>query len=316
LINTEHPIARILWEQTAQPFHLAATHFDLVHQIAFVAPLILPRPCVVMVHDLTFIRYPERLSRSRRLYLRTFTRLSCARAKRVLANSQSTANDLSQLLGIPPERIDLAIPGVEPRFQPLPREQIEAFRVAKALPPRFLLFVGTIEPRKNLKMLLHAYAALPLADREAVHLVLAGGMGWLSDDLPALIDALNLTQTVHLPGYIPDPDLPLWYNACEAFVYPSVFEGWGLPVTEALACGKLVITSSVSSLPEAVGQAGVTLPPDQPAQWTEALRRAIHDPGWRADYGAQGLAHVRQFTWRSTAEHTLQSYHRALHSTR
>jgi len=312
---TERPVVRIAWEQLAQPWQLGS--FDLVHELAFVAPLVMPRPFVVTVYDLTFIRYPERLTRVRRLYLRLLTGLSCQRARRVLAISQSTADDLVTLLKVPRAKIDLAIPGVEPHFQPLPTAEVAQFRMTHGLPERFWLFVGTLEPRKNLPMLIRAYAALPANDRAAVHLILAGGVGWLSDDIVQTIERYGLTDTVHLPGYIADVELPLWYNAADAFLYPSVFEGWGLPVTEAMACGVPVIVSNVSALPEAVGDAGLQLAPNDEAAWTDALARSIRDSDWRADAGQRAKTRAARFTWAHTAEQTIQSYRRALieHST-
>lgn len=304
------PGRRILWEQFAQPFQLGG--LDLMHELAFVAPLLMPRPYVVTVYDLSFLRYPERLTRSRRLYLRLFTRISCQRARRVIAISQSTADDVAQLLHIPRARIDLAQPGVEPRFQRLPAAMVDAFRAAQGLPDRFFLFIGTLEPRKNLPMLLRAYAALPAADRAAIPLILAGGKGWLSDDIPRTIAACKLEHDVTLPGYIADDMLPLWYNAAHTFVYPSVYEGWGLPVSEALACRTPVITTTASSLPEAAGRAGLCLPPDDIPAWTETLAQAIHDPHWAANRSAQAVDHGTAFTWQRTAEQTVASYRRAL----
>ncbi len=310
--NTERPTRRISWEQLAQPFQLGG--LDLMHELAFVAPVVMPRPFVVTVYDLSFLRYPERLTRTRRLYLRLLTGYSCRRARRVIAISQSTADDLTNLLHIPRTKIDLAVPGIESRFQLLPAAEIERFRAQKGLPDRFMLFVGTIEARKNLPVLLRAYAALPAADRAAVHLLLAGGKGWLSDDVPHEIEQLGLDDTVHLPGYVADEDLPLWYNAAETFVYPSVYEGWGLPVTEAMACRTPVIVSNASSLPEAVGNAGLCVPPDKVTAWTDALAKAIHDPAWRSEYGERGRIRAASFSWVNTAAQTVASYQRALES--
>lgn len=310
--NTDSPARRILWEQFAQPWQLGS--LDLVHELAFAAPLIMPRPFVVTVYDLTFMRYPERLTRTRRLYLRMFTALSCRRARRVIAISRSTADDLTKLLHIAPDKIDLAIPGVEPRFRPLPTEQVEAFRAAHGLPDRFFLCVCTIEPRKNLPMLIGAYAALPEAERRAVQLVLAGGKGWMFDEVARMIEQCGVADTVHMPGFVADEELPLWYNAAETFVYPSMFEGWGLPVTEAMACGKPVIVSDVSSLPEAVGDAGRRVRPDDKTAWTDALAASVRDAAWRAESGERGIARAAQFTWEHTAEQTVKSYQRAYRS--
>jgi glycosyltransferase involved in cell wall biosynthesis len=310
--RTERPLRRILWEQFAQPVALWRTRPDLVHALAFVAPLICPVPAVVTVYDLSFVHYPARLPAARRWYLRLLTRRTCQRARRVIAISHSTARDVAATFGLPPGKIDVAAPGVDARFQPLPPGEVAAFRRRARLPDRFLLFVGTLEPRKNLPVLLRAYARLPASDRAAVHLVLGGGKGWMYQEIFQAVEALGLGDTVLFPGYLPAEDLPLWYNAADALVYPSVFEGFGLPVVEALACGTPVLVSDVSSLPEAAGESGVRLPPDDVKAWTEALARALSDAGWRAEAGAQGRAHAARFTWGHTAAQTVASYRRAL----
>ncbi len=310
--STESPARRIAWEQIIQPAALWRARPDLVHALAFVTPVLSRIPSVVTVYDLSFVHMPERLPAARRLYLRLFTRRSCRAARRVIAISHSTARDLAATFGISPEKIDLAVPGVGEQFRPLPPGQVADFRQRSGLPDRFLLFVGTLEPRKNLPVLLRAYAALPPADRAAVHLVLAGGVGWMPDEIFRTIEQLELAETVHLPGYVPAEDLPLWYNAAEALVYPSVFEGFGLPVTEALACGTPALVSEASSLPEAVGDGGLCLPPGDVSAWTAALHTALHDPAWRAEAGGRGRAYASRFTWANTAAQTVASYRRAL----
>jgi len=310
--NTQSPIRRIAWEQLAQPLALRRMQPDLLHALAFVTPVFSRVPSVVTVYDLSFIHFPERLPAARRLYLRVFTRWSCRHARRVIAISQSTARDLVRSFSLPDDRIDVAVPGVGEQFKPLPAGKVEAFRASKGLPARFLLFLGTLEPRKNLPLLLRAYARLPQRDREAVHLVLAGGKGWMADEIFATIVAHNLAATMHLPGYVPADELPLWYNAAEVLVYPSVFEGFGLPVVEALACGTPALVSDSSSLPEAVGSGGMCLPPHDVAAWHEALARVIHDPAWRSETGERGREHATHFTWTRTANQTVASYRRAL----
>lgn len=310
--DTQRPLRRIVWEQVLQPLALQQTHPALLHALAFVTPVFSRVPSVVTVYDLSFIHYPALLPAARRLYLRLFTRRSCQKARRIIAISQSTAHDLAVTFGIPAAKIDVAVPGVGEQFEPLPPPEVEDFRRRKGLPDRFLLFVGTLEPRKNLPVLLRAYAHLPSADRAAVPLVLAGGRGWMADDIFSTLESHNLSASVHLPGYIPAEELPLWYNAAQAFVYPSVFEGFGLPVVEALACGTPVLVSQASSLPEAAGAGGKLLPPDQEDAWTAALAQAIHDADWRAEARERGRAHAARFTWAETARHTVDCYRRAL----
>ncbi|MBZ0277950.1 MAG: glycosyltransferase family 4 protein [Anaerolineae bacterium] len=307
--NTESPYRRIIWEQVAQPWQLGG--FDLYHAMTFVSPLLLTRPSVVTVYDLSFIHYPALLSPARRLYLRLLTGLSCQRARRVIAISQSTARDLTDSLGIPPEKIDVALPGYNTTaYRPLPPEEITAFRQRMNLPERFWLFLGTLEPRKNLVTLLEAYAALPRSER--LPLILAGGKGWDYDPIFAAVERLSLSDSVRFPGFVPVEDLPLWYNSAEVFIYPSVFEGFGLPVLEALACGTPVIVSNASSLPEVAGESGLLIPPQDTAAWTQALQRATVDADWREQAGLAGQAWASHFSWSAAAQSTIASYQQAL----
>jgi glycosyltransferase involved in cell wall biosynthesis len=311
-LDTEAPWRRILWEQLVQPAQLG--DFDLYHALTFVGPLLPPPPMVVTVYDLSFIHYPQLLSPARRLYLRLFTRLSCQRARRVIAISESTARDVVQSLGIAADIVDVAAPGYDPQhFKPLPAEQVAAFKRDQGLPERFWLFVGTLEPRKNLVMLLEAYAALP--DSERLPLLLGGGKGWLYEEIFATIERYQLGDTVRWLGFLAAADLPLWYNSAEVFLYPSLFEGFGLPALEAMACGTPVIVSDASSLPEVAGTAGLTLPPDAPATWTEALSRARQDADWRLRSREQGFIEVERYSWPNTARQTLRSYACALNLT-
>ncbi len=305
--DTESPLRRIFWEQAVQPF--ALRELDLFHALAFVAPLALTVPSVVTIYDLSFIHYPQRLPASRRLYLRLLTGLTCRRARRVIAISHSTARDLTQTLSLPADKIDVAAPGFDPTiYHPLPTDQVAAFRRAKNLPDRFWLFVGTLEPRKNLPLLLEAYAALP--DRPP--LIIGGANGW---DYQPIFDAVaryHLDASVQFVGFIPADDLAIWYNCAELFIYPSVFEGFGLPVLEAMACGTPVIVSDASSLPEVVGDAGVCIPPHEVGAWTEALRRAYDDADWRRAARERGLESAARYRWERTAQQTIESYRRAV----
>ncbi len=309
--DTDTPIRRILWEQAIQPFQLS--NFDLYHGLAFVSPLILTKPSIITVYDLSFLHYPQVLSTSRRLYLRMFTALSCRRAERVIAISQSTARDVHESFGIPLGKIDVAPPGYDPTiYKQLPSGEIAAFRARRNLPDRFWLFLGTLEPRKNLPILLQAYAGV--SDSERLPLILAGGKGWDYQAIFDAIDRYHLSEWIQLPGYLPIEELPLWYNSAEVFLYPSVFEGFGIPVLEAMACGTPVIISDASSLPEVAGKAGITLPPQAVDQWTQALRRAYGDTSWRQQATQQGLAEAKRYSWQLTADQTIKSYQQALHT--
>ena len=306
--DTESPARRLLWEQTLQPWQLR--RFDLYHALAFVAPIVLTAPMVVTVYDLSFLHYPARLSAARRHYLRALTALTCARARRVLAISKSTADDLTSYLGVPAKMIDVTPLGYDRgAFRPLLENDIAHFRRKHDLPKRFWFFVGTLEPRKNLPALLEAYAQLPEAER--LPLILGGGIGWMARDVFATIERLKLGESVKHLGFIPASDLPLWYNCAEAFLYPSVFEGFGLPVLEAMACGTPVITTNVSSLPEVAGRAAKCLPPDDIERWTAALSDLKRNDAWRETARGKGLERAKLFSWARTAELTLASYRKA-----
>ncbi|MCY3834577.1 MAG: glycosyltransferase family 1 protein [Chloroflexi bacterium] len=308
-MNTASPLRRIFWEQALQPWQLR--RYDLYHALAFVAPAVLTAPMVVTVYDLSFLRFPARLSAARRLYLRALTALTCARARRVLAISQSTAHDLTEQLGVPEGKIDVTPLGYDrAAFRPLLEADIAHFRRKQDLPERFWLFIGTLEPRKNLPLLLKAYARLPRNER--LPLILGGGAGWRAGEIFAAMERLGLEESVKHVGFIPTADLPLWYNCAEAFLYPSVYEGFGLPVLEAMACGTPVITTDASSLPEVAGAAAQCLPPQDIERWTAALRDVQRNDEWRDGARKKGLARARHFSWARAAELTVASYRKAM----
>ncbi len=310
-LDTTAPPRRILWEQAVQPFHL--NRFDLYHAMAFVAPLLPYKPpTVVTIYDLSFIHYPQVLSTSRRAYLRAFTRHTVQKAARVIAISESTARDVVEQLGVSAECVDVAPCGTDfTRFRPLPDTDIAAFRDKHDLPLNFWLFLGTLEPRKNLPTLLHAYARLPQDSRPA--LVLAGGPGWDYQPIYDAIEQHKLQYDVYLPGFIPAEDLPLWYNSADVFIYPSIFEGFGIPPLEAMACGCPVIVSDASALPEVVaGTDNLRVPPLDVNAWENALRTALDDADWRARAATSGQRAARRYTWENTAQQTWASYQQAL----
>lgn len=305
---TTHPLSRIAWEQLAQPLILGRLRPDLAHALAFVAPVLSSCPAVVTVYDLSFRLMPERFLPAQRLYLSIFTAHSCRRARRVIAISQSTKADVVRLFKIPADNVDVACPGVDPVFRPWPAAEAEAFRRHKNLPEQFILYLGTLEPRKNLAALVRAFARLQARASE-LKLILAGAKGWLYADLFRLVQELGLADSVFFPGYVPAEELPGWYNAAAVFAYPSSYEGFGMPVLEALACGRPVVTSNVSSLPEAGGEAALRVSPEDGEALTQALTQALR---LTPEQRRRGPAHAAAFTWANTAAHTVASYQRAL----
>jgi len=306
---TSRAAVRVLWEQLVQPWALHRIGAHLVHGPAFVGPLLTPCPVVITIHDLSFIRFPTLFRPANRLYLTMLTRLSARRARRLIAVSAHTAAETTRLLGISPERIDVVYHGVDPAFRPLPAGEVAAFRQRRELPERFVLFVGTLEPRKNLVRLVEAFARIR---NGRVGLVLAGGKGWLYDELFARVEALGLSKEVIFPGYVMNDELPLWYNAATIMAYPSLYEGFGMPVLEAQACGTPVLASNVSSLPEAAGDAASMADPYDVEALAAELNRLLTDKLLRHELRKRGLAHASQFTWPLMALETAGVYRRAL----
>ncbi len=304
--DTRRPWKRIAWEQT----RLAALSgsLDLLHGLAFAAPLAARCPTIVTVHDLSFLRFPEAFHRANRAYLTLFTQLSTRRATRVIAVSESTRRDVIALCGVPGERVITIPNGVDEAFHPADAAEIEEFRRNRRLPERFILYLGTLEPRKNLETLIDAYAGLRAADKAVPKLVIAGGKGWFFETIFARVAELGLRDEVLFPGYVPGTELPWWYRAAELFAYPSRFEGFGLPVLEAMACGTPVVTTTSSSLPEVAGDAALLVDPDDTTALTAALGRLLTDSQLRTDLRTAGLRQAARFSWMRTAAQTAQVY--------
>ena len=306
---TSRAAVRVLWEQLVQPWTLRRIGAHLVHGPAFVGPLLAPCPVVITIHDLSFIRFPTLFRPANRLYLAVLTRLSARRARRLIAVSAHAAAETTRLLGIPSERIDVVYHGVDPAFHPLLADEVAVFRQRRGLPERFVLCVGTLEPRKNQTRLVEAFARIHDGQ---VKLVLVGGKGWLYDELFTRVEALGLSKEIIFPGYVMNDELPLWYNAATILAYPSLYEGFGMPVLEAQACGTPVLTSNVSSLPEAAGDAASMVDPYDVEALAAELDRLLTDKPLRHELRKRGLAHASQFTWPLMAQETADVYRRAL----
>ncbi len=308
-LPTTQPCVRILWEQSILPWVLRRLGADLLHAPAFVGPLLSPCPQVITVHDLSFLRYPAFFQRSNRLYLQTLTGVACRRAAAVIAVSNFTAAEVQTLLRVPATRIHTIYHGVDPRFRPLPQKEVAAFRRAMQLPDRFVLYLGTLEPRKNLVGLINAFARLRDPD---LHLVLTGGRGWLYEEIFAAVERVGMEDRVHFPGYVSPEAQPLWYNAASAFAYISHYEGFGLPVLEALACGVPTLTAATTSLPEAGGDGALLVMPDDEPAVAESLQRLLTDEELRGELRQRGLAHAARFTWPETARQTVALYQKII----
>ncbi len=215
-------------------------------------------------------------------------------------------------LNLAPERIDVTPLAARAAFAPQSQERTQEVLAALQLPSEFFLYVGTLEPRKNVEGLLDAYAALPLGMRMERPLVIAGAWGWKAETLREKLPARGLRESVRLLGYLHDGPLAALYSACTTLVWPTWYEGFGLPPLEAMACGAPVIVSNVASLPEVVGDAGVLLDPNAPATWTEAMRRMATDADWRKALQRRAIERAGRFSWDTCATATAAAYRKVL----
>ena len=303
------PVQRILWEQSVLPAVLKRKKIDLYHGPAFIAPLLKTCPQIVTIHDASFRLTPERHSLPRRVFYRHIVPSIMRASDGIIAVSRSAKSDLLDVARVPQEKISVIPLGVDTQFQPVhDPHRLEQLRYKYSLPRDFILYVGMIEPRKNLDTLVDAYLADSLSTR--FDLVLAGGLGWNYSGLLQKIHASGAAHCIRLLGYIPDSDLPALYTAASAFAYPSLYEGFGLPVLEAMACGTPVVTSSVSSLPEVAGTAALLTDPHDHGALASALRALLSNHNLRAELSARGLQRARSFTWEQTARKTLALYNR------
>ena len=311
--RTEAPPARILWEQLAQPWAARREKLDLLHVPAYVGPIQRSCPLVVTILDLSFYVYPELFRPFNRMYLQKLTRRTVERAQGIIAISKSTRDDLVRILGVPEERVTVVLNGVGQDMLPIEsQEQLRDLRRRHGLPERMILFLGTLEPRKNISTLLEAYSLL--RDRRAVphHLVIAGGKGWYYEEIYATVERLGLQDKVIFPGYVPQSELALWYNVADLFVYPSLYEGFGFPPLEAMACGTPVVVSNTSSLPEVVGDAGLVVDPLDAHALATAISDLLNDPTRYRTFQKASLSRAKRFSWRTTAANTANLYHRIL----
>ena len=300
----------ILWHRLRLPLwvELFSGRLDIFHSPDFALPPVRRARTVLTVHDLSFMRVPECSQPSLRAYLLRVVPSSVRRADMVLADSDSTRNDVIELLGVSPDRVRVIYPGVDDSFRRVQDTAVLAHvRQRYRLPERFVLSVGTLQPRKNLTRLIEAYAQARLDTN--VKLVIAGGTGWLYEGIFRRVEELRLQSEVYFPGYVAEEDLPALYTLAELFLFPSLYEGFGLPPLEAMACGTPVVTSNVSSLPEVMGDAGLMVDPRDVEALASAMGRVLGESSLRCTMVQRGLSQAQRFTWPRTAEELLRLYH-------
>lgn len=288
---------------------------DVVHVSD--GPAVAPRRAalVATIFDLTPRLFPEHFSPALQAKFDRYFELVRSRAQRVVTISRSAMSDIEEHLGIPPERITVTPLAADPRFRPIDEsEAIRAVCRRYGVGERYLISVGTLGPRKNLAILLRAYARLPAALRAEIELVVCGRRTAYSEELRRLAHEFGITTSVRLTGYLPFRDLHHLLCGADASVFPSLYEGFGLPVLEAMACGVPVVASDAASIPEVAGDAGLLIPPGDPDGLAESLERLLGDADLRLDLRRRGIERSALFTWDQTAKATLSAYRSAVGS--
>lgn len=305
-----------LWTHARLSLEMASEPPDVLFVPAHQLPLVNAPRSVVTIHDLGFEHHPAAHTLAQRVYHRLFTRLSASRATHIIAISEATRRDLQQIYRVPAGKISVIYHGVDPRFQPLEdRTVVDQVMQGYGIEPPYLLFVSTIQPRKNVARLIEAFArARTVTGDRQLKLVLAGKRGWLTEQIERRANELGIADAVRFVGYVPHGDLPALLNGALGYVVPSLFEGFGMTVLEAQACGTPVLASNVSALPEVVGDAGLLVDPYDVAAIANGIVQLVMDRELRVRLRERGLEHAKHRTWETTARQTLAVLEQAAHA--
>ena len=309
-IPLPHRLLTILWHRLRLPLpaEVFSGAVDLFHSPDFVLPSLRSARGLITVHDLAFLRVPECADPGLRAYLSQAVPRSLARADHILADSQNTKRDLIELLDVPAGRISVVPAGVEPRFRPIEDEaERQQVRQRYELDKPFILSLGTLEPRKNYARLIEAYARLRRQMPHAPDLIIVGGKGWLYEEIFAAARKWG-HGGVRFLGFVPDEDLPALYSLAALFVFPSLYEGFGIPPLEAMACGTPVVCSDRPSLPETANDAALMVDAEDVERLAAAMRRVLEDEALRARLVEKGFAQAQRFTWEKAAQRLLTVY--------
>jgi glycosyltransferase involved in cell wall biosynthesis len=279
---------------------------DLFHCPHYNLPYGIKRPRVITVHDLIHLVCPDLLTdRKAHWYASWMLPSATRRATHILTVSDHSKQEILRHLKVPETKITVIYHGVEEVFHPLSKVEVETYRVAHRLPERFLLYVGLLKPHKNIVRLLQAFSALHL---DGVSLLLVGKRGSRYRDLDVLLEKEAFHQNVIFLSSIPFEELPLLYNAAESLILPSLYEGFGLPALEAMACGTPVVCSQATSLPEVVGDAAVLVDPLSVKSLAEGMWKSLENSALRSELRCKGLERAKQFRWQGSAAKTLSVY--------
>jgi glycosyltransferase involved in cell wall biosynthesis len=286
---------------------------DILHAPGYVIPLLSSVPAVVTIPDVIALLFPKMCKISNHLHYRALLPAVAKKAKCIITMSHNSKKDIVNTLNVSEDKIDVIYNGVHPSFiQIHDVSRLDFIREKYDLPEKIILFVGNLEPKKNIVRLIDAYSLLK-REQEIEHaLVIIGKKGWLYDEIFKKVNALNMDKYIIFLGYVPREDLPLLYNMAEVFVFPSLYEGFGIPPLEAMACGTPVVTSNISSLPEVVGDAAIKVDPQNIRDIAEGVYKVVVNKDLTQRLIAKGLKRARLFSWEKTAKRTLEVYTKAV----
>lgn len=299
-----------VWKFINAPLKLKTVKgLDIVHDLNGIGPLSFNMPFkkIITVHDIIPVLFPDTFDFPISLLHRYFLPKTLENAEKIITVSNCTKEDILSYYNVSPEKIKVIHNAVNERFKPQESQEIGKVRNRYGLNFPFILYVGTLEPRKNIPIILKALHEIRIKNLD-YKLVIAGKKGWKYKEIFDTIDALNLHNDVVFTGYVLDEDLPALYSAADLFVYPSLYEGFGLPPLEAMACGTPVITSNTSSLPEVVGGAGITVDPYDVDILADSIYRVLSDQKLKERMVEKGLDRAKEFSWKRCAIETLKVY--------
>jgi glycosyltransferase involved in cell wall biosynthesis len=296
----------MIWHHVILPLKARRAGADLLFMPANTTPLFTPCPTVVAIHDVMPVTRPQNFTFWFRNYARVFMPLSARRSAVILTSSTHSKQDIVECFDVPPEKVVVTHLAANSKFRPISAEAVAAIKQKYGL-DQFILVVGTLEPRKNIVRLIQAYALLRAAG-VTIPLVHVGSRGWLYDEVFGEVERLGLEGSVRFLGRASLDDLVALYNAATVFVYPSLYEGFGIPVLEAMSCGCPTITSNLSSLPEVIGDAGIMIDPYNVEQIAEELKRVLEDHGLAEDMLVRGLSRANLFSWERCAHETMAAF--------
>lgn len=304
----------ILWHRLRLPLPVEwlTGPIDLFHAPNFLLPPTRRARRIVTIHDLAFLTAPQYAHPRLQRFLAQATSRAIAAADHILADSTASKQDLLRFFALSPDRVSVVGAGVDPQFQPLPPAALAPVRQSYGLDWPFVLAVSTLEPRKNFDGLIRAFAAARASARFPHHLVIAGGKGWLYENIFAEVQRQQAADFVHFLGFIPDADLPALYNLADLFAFPSHYEGFGIPILEAMACAAPVLCTATSSLPEVAGEAARLIPTGDEAALAAALAELLTDAAARAALAARSPAQAAHFTWHAAAARLHAVYQQVL----